>query len=101
MGDVEITLERNGRQGRYLLPLPGGEPARLTFVETGPDHIAIDYSFVPPAYRGRGVALKLIVKAVEDARAKGYKITPALRLCRSRVPASSAMGGRAGTAMMR
>ena len=76
MGDAEITLERNGRQGRYLLPLPGGEPARLTFVETGPDHIAIDYSFVPPAYRGRGVALKLIVKAVEDARAKGYKITP-------------------------
>ena len=76
MGDAEITLERNGRQGRYLLPLPGGEPARLTFVEAGPDHIAIDYSFVPPAYRGRGVALKLIVKAVEDARAKGYKITP-------------------------
>lgn len=37
MDDAEITLERNGRQGRYLLPLPGGEPARLTFVETGTD----------------------------------------------------------------
>lgn len=76
MSDAEIKLERNGRQGRYLLPLPDSEPARLTFVETRPDHIAIDYSFVPPAWRGRGVALKLITRAVEDARAKGHKITP-------------------------
>ena len=76
MNDAGITLERNGRQGRYLLPLPDSQPAQLTFVETGPDRIAIDYSFVPPKYRGRGVARKLIVKAVEDARAKGHKITP-------------------------
>jgi predicted GNAT family acetyltransferase len=76
MREAGITLERNGRQGRYLLPLPGGQPAHLTFVETRPDHIAIDYSFVPPSYRGRGVARKLIVRAVEDARAKGFRITP-------------------------
>jgi len=76
MNEAEITLERNGRQGLYLLPLPDSEPARLTFVETGPGHIAIDYSFVPPAWRGRGKALKLIARAVEDARAKGFKITP-------------------------
>ena len=74
--DQAITLERNGRQGRYLMPLPDSDPARLTFVETGPDHIAIDYSFVPPPYRGRGVALKLIKRAVDDARTKGFKITP-------------------------
>ena len=76
MSDAEIVLERNGRQGRYLLPLPEGRPAQLTFVETGPDRIAIDYSFVPPAHRGKGMALKLIMRAVEDARAKGYRITP-------------------------
>lgn len=76
MGEAEITLERNGRQGRYLLPLPDSEPARITFVQTGPDRIAIDYSFVPPAWRGRGVARKLVARAVEDARANGYKITP-------------------------
>ena len=74
--DQAITLERNGRQGRYLMPLPDGDPARLTFVETGPDRIAIDYSFVPPPYRGRGVALKLIKRAVDDARMKGFRITP-------------------------
>jgi predicted GNAT family acetyltransferase len=74
--NTEIQLERQGRQGRYLLPLPDSQPAQLTFIETGPDHIAIDYSWVPPRYRGRGVALKLIKKAVEDARTKGFKITP-------------------------
>ncbi len=76
MSEADITLERNGRQGRYLLPLPDSQPAQLTFVETGPDRITIDYSFVPPAYRGKGVALKLVKRAVEDARAKSYKITP-------------------------
>lgn len=74
--DQAITLERNGRQGRYIMTLPDSDPARLTFVETGPDRIAIDYSFVPPRYRGRGVALKLIKRAVDDAREKGFKITP-------------------------
>ncbi len=78
MGDREtgITLERNGRQGRYLLPLPDSPPAHLTFVEIGPDHIVIDYSWVPPQHRGLVEALKLVTWAVEDARAKGYKITP-------------------------
>jgi predicted GNAT family acetyltransferase len=74
--ESEIRVERNGRQGIYFLPLPGSDPARLTFVETGPNHIAIDYSWVPPSYRGRGVALKLIKRAVEDARAQGFRITP-------------------------
>lgn len=76
MSEAEILLERNGRHGRYLLPLPDGQPAQLTFVETSPGRIAIDYSFVPPAYRGKGMALRLIKRAVEDARANGCKIAP-------------------------
>jgi predicted GNAT family acetyltransferase len=72
----EIKVERNGRQGFYFLPLPDSDSARLTFIETGPDRIAIDYSWVPPRYRGRGIALKLVKHAVEDARTQGFKITP-------------------------
>jgi predicted GNAT family acetyltransferase len=72
----EIRVERNGTQGVYLLPLPGADLARLTFAEIAPGHIAIDYSFVPPRHRGRGVALKLIRRAVEDARVQGFMITP-------------------------
>jgi len=73
---AEITLERQGGRGVYLLPLPGSEPARVTFVETGPNHIAIDYSFVPPSHRGRGIALKLVAHIVDEARANGFRITP-------------------------
>lgn len=72
----EITVERNGRQGTYFLPLPDADPARVTFVEVAPGQIAIDYSWVPPKFRGRGVALKIIRKVVEDARAQGFRITP-------------------------
>lgn len=78
MDDAEqgIKVERNGRMGIYFLPLPDSDPARITFVETAPDRIAIDYSWVPPNHRGRGVALKLVKRAVADARAQGFKITP-------------------------
>lgn len=74
--EAQITLERQEGWGVYLLPLPGSEPARVTFVETGPAHIAIDYSFVPPSHRGRGIALKLVAHIVDEARIHGFKITP-------------------------
>lgn len=77
MSDTDdITVEREGGRGAYFLALPDSEPARLTFIEREPQHMIIDYSFVPPRYRGRGVALKLVKRAVEDARAGGYRITP-------------------------
>lgn len=72
----DITVEREGGRGAYFLALADSEPARLTFIEREPQHMIIDYSFVPPRYRGRGVALKLVTRAVEDARASGYRITP-------------------------
>ena len=75
----EIRLERRGHRGRYVLEMPNGEPAELTFVDSGPDHIIVDHTWVPQDYRGRGIAEKLVVRVVEDARARGLKITP---LCR-------------------
>lgn len=80
MGDPgKITLERRGHRGRYVLPMPDGEEAELTFVDGEPGHIVVDHSWVPPRHRGQGVALKLVEKAVADARDTGVKITP---LCR-------------------
>ena len=76
---IDITLQRRGHRGRYVLPMPDGEEAELTFVEGGPGQIIVDHSWVPPRHRGRGVALRLVERAVADARAAGVKITP---LCR-------------------
>jgi predicted GNAT family acetyltransferase len=72
-----ISVERHGPRGRYLMPLADGGRAELTFVQTAADHMIIDHSWVPPKHRGRGVALKLVARAVADARATGFRITPA------------------------
>ena len=76
MGELsDIKLERQGPRGRYSATIGNGAPAELTFSETD-GHMVIDHTYVPPQYRGRGVALKLVVRAIEDARAAGQKITP-------------------------
>ena len=77
--DFGIQAERQGARGRYVMALPDSEPAELTFVEAAPDHMVIDNSWVPSRHRGRGVALKLVKKAVEDARATNVLITPICR----------------------
>ena len=74
--DSGIQVERQGLRGRYVMQLPDSEPAELTFVEAAPGHMVIDNSWVPPAHRGRGVALKLVKRAVADARANNVRITP-------------------------
>jgi len=74
MADIRKE-DRNGK-GRYAQAMPDGQDAYLTFVETGPGHMIIDYSFVPQAYRGKNLAVPLIRKAVEDARVGGVRISP-------------------------
>ena len=76
--DIEphISLERSGRRGRYVLPIQGSGEAELTFVESDPGHLVIDHSFVPPEHRGRGIARRLVERAVADARVEGSVITP-------------------------
>lgn len=74
---AEIRREESGGRGRYARQLPGGEEAYLSFVSSSPNHMVIDYSFVPPAHRGRNAAVPLIERAVLDARASNVRITPA------------------------
>lgn len=76
MKNIVISKTEDGGKGRYVLPLEGGEEACLTYVRSGPNHISIDYSFVPPSARGKGVGAELVAHAVTDARETGTKITP-------------------------
>ena len=50
--------------------------AEMTFSRTGQHMIIIDHTEVPDAFRGQGVGLKLVTRAVEDARAQGKTIIP-------------------------
>ena len=73
---AEIRREEADGKGRYVLATADGQDAYLTYVRSSPDHIAIDYSFVPPSARGRGVAAMLVLRAIQDARESGTSITP-------------------------
>ena len=75
-GEGEIKFEQGESKGRYYLEGPGGAVAEMTFSRTGQHMIIIDHTEVPDAFRGQGVGLKLVTRAVEDARAQGKTIIP-------------------------
>jgi predicted GNAT family acetyltransferase len=71
-----IRLEDSGTKGRYVIAGPDGAEAEMTFTKVGQHQIIIDHTGVPDAFRGQGVGLSLVTRAVEDARAQGKKIIP-------------------------
>ncbi len=72
----DIELEENGSKGRYVLRGPDGAEAEMTFTRVGNTQLIIDHTGVPDAFRGQGAGLRLVTRAVEDARAAGKKIIP-------------------------
>lgn len=74
--NAAIEIEDNGSKGRYVLRSPSGDEAEMTFSRAGEHLIIIDHTEVPDAFRGQGAGLRLVTRAVEDARAAGTKIIP-------------------------
>lgn len=52
------------------------EAGEMTWSNAGADIMIIDHTFVDPAYRGQGLAEKLVAAGVEKARKEGKKIIP-------------------------
>jgi predicted GNAT family acetyltransferase len=71
----EISLEQTGSKGRYVYRADGAE-AEMTFSRAGEGLVIIDHTEVPDAFRGQGVGVALIERAVGDARAAGKEIMP-------------------------
>lgn len=67
--------EANGR-GRYVVYLPDGTEAEMTYQRRDANTIIADHTGVPPQHRKLGLALKLVETAIADARATGSKIVP-------------------------
>ena len=74
--DHAIEFEDRGSKGRYVLRSPAGDEAEMTFTTIGEHQIIIDHTEAPDAFRGQGAGLRLVTRAVEDARASGKKIIP-------------------------
>ena len=71
-----IRLEDGETKGRYVYVADGGPEAYLTFSKAGETRIIIDHTEVPDFYRGKGVGVKLVERAVADARQSGKVIVP-------------------------
>ena len=72
----EIQLEETSSKGRYFLRATGGDVAEMTFSKAGDHLLIIDHTEVPDTFRGQGAGVRLVARAVEDARAAGKKIIP-------------------------
>ena len=73
-----ITLEPiDERHSRYVARVDGldGE-AELVFTRRGEQLISADHTIAPENLRGTGVAMALVERLVDDARAEGFKIIP-------------------------
>jgi uncharacterized protein len=75
--DVDIERETGTSRGRYVVRLPDGSEAELTYRHSGPGTVVADHTGVPPAYRNEGIAWKLVERLVADARSEGIRIVPA------------------------
>lgn len=75
-GEAEIQVEDRGSKGRYFIRTAAGDEAEMTFTRVGERQLIIDHTEVPDAFRGQGVGLRLVMRAVQDARAAGKTIIP-------------------------
>ena len=73
---LPIQLEENDTKGRYVIKGPAGAEAEMTFTKVGARQLIIDHTEVPEAFRGQGVGVRLVSRAVEDARAAGKTVIP-------------------------
>ncbi len=74
--EFAIRHEDSGGRGRYVIPLPDGSEAELTYARRDAATIVADHTGVPPQYRNHGLALRLVEAAMADARRAGFRIVP-------------------------
>lgn len=73
---MDIQHTETDTKGRYSYAADGGPVAELTYSKAGTSTIIIDHTAVPDAYRGQGIGVQLVERAVTDMRASGKKIMP-------------------------
>lgn len=74
--ETGIEREESGTRGRYRMAAGEGQWAELTYGRGEAGEMVIDHTFVPPVARGKGLAEKLTLRAVADARAEGLTVVP-------------------------
>ena len=70
-----ITVSQNPAENRYEALVQGQQCVAEYVVRDG--RLIFTHTFVPAALRGQGIAEQLVRFALDDARSKGFKVTPA------------------------
>lgn len=71
-----VKHEHSGNHGRYVIYLPDGSEAEMTYSRRDDHTIVAEHTGVPPQYRGHGIAEQLVKAAIDHTRATGGKIVP-------------------------
>ena len=72
----DIQREEADGRGRYVIHMPDGSEAELTYGRPGDQTLVADHTGVPPQFRGQGIAEALVARLMADARDAGEKIVP-------------------------
>jgi predicted GNAT family acetyltransferase len=72
---LEVVHEPGDPRGRFVVYLPDGLEAELTYSRGG-GRLVADHTYVPPSFRGHGLAEKLVNALIAEVRASGDRILP-------------------------
>ena len=74
--ELDIYHTLTGDRGRYWADLGAGQQAEMTYFRRADGTIIIDHTGVPHEFEGRGIALRLVKRAIADAREGEFRIVP-------------------------
>lgn len=73
---MEIQQINDTRRGYFEAVEDGKKAGKMTYTWAGDTKFIIDHTEVSPDFNGKGVGKKLVMAAVEYARANNLKIIP-------------------------
>ena len=73
---MEIQQINDTRRGYFEAVEDGKEAGKMTYTWAGDTKFIIDHTEVSPDFNGKGVGKKLVMAAVDYARANNVKIIP-------------------------
>ena len=73
---TRIEQEDNGKKGRYVIYVEEQFAGEMTYTWAGDTKLIIDHTAIEERFAGKGLGKLLVMKAVDFARTKGFKILP-------------------------
>ena len=80
--EAELSFVNDERRGRYQVTR-GKRPVAVSEYELEPGRIVFTHTVVRPEFEGQGIGSRLAKFVIQDAQARGLRITPVCPFVRS------------------